>query len=209
MDIVGHSVIRGDAWAKACGLAKYTDDCLPHGTLYAKLCRSDVAAGRVLSVDTEEARSIPGVVAVFTYADVPDIPFATAGHPYTLDRTARDVEDRRILTGEVRYFGDEIAVVVAQTEAAAEAAAKLIRVEIAAQTPILDGEQAILPKARGNSSGFGKRNQAYPFGSRATWRRRLPARITSLKGSIRRRSFSTAHWRITRRWLISERTGAS
>lgn len=155
MDVVGHNVIRGDAWAKVCGLAKYTDDRLPHGTLYAKLRRSDVAAGRVLSVDTEDARSIPGVVAIFTYADVPDIPFATAGHPYTLDRAAGDVEDRRILTREVRYFGDEIAVVVARTEAIAEVAVKLIRLEIEPETPILDGRQAILQQAREIHQGTG------------------------------------------------------
>ncbi len=148
MEVVGKNVIRKDVIGKVTGRAKYTDDYNMPGLLHAKVKHSSIAAGRVVSVRTEEARRFPGVQAVFTWQDVPQIPFPTAGHPYNLDETARDVEDRLILTGNVRIYGDEMAVVVADTELAAEQALRLIQVEYEVYAPILDGRDALRPDAR-------------------------------------------------------------
>ena len=111
---VGKSPRRKDAVAKVTGRARYTDDFSMPGMLYAKYVRSPIAHGRVLRIDTGKARNLHGVEAVFTFEDVSDRRFATAGHPYCLDGSHPDIADRRLLTGHVRYHGDEVAIVVAR-----------------------------------------------------------------------------------------------
>ena len=66
------------------------------------------------SIDTSAAEAIPGVVKIFTCFDVPDIPFPTAGHPWSTDPAHQDVADRLLLNRHVRYYGDEVAAVVAE-----------------------------------------------------------------------------------------------
>ncbi len=78
---VGKSPRRKDAVAKVTGRARYTDDLSMPGMLYAKYVRSPIAHGRVLRIDTAKARNLHGVEAVFTFEDVSDRRFATAGHP--------------------------------------------------------------------------------------------------------------------------------
>ena len=103
---VGKSPRRKDAVAKVTGRARYTDDLSMPGMLYAKYVRSPIAHGRVLRIDTANARNLHGVEAVFTFEDVSDRRFATAGHPYSFDPIHADIADRRLLTGHVRYHGD-------------------------------------------------------------------------------------------------------
>lgn len=143
MHSVGKSVRRLDAVAKVCGKAKYVDDLFERDMLYAKVFRSTIANGLVKSIDVTGARSLPGVEAVVTYQDVPGHTFATAGHPYSMDPAHRDVEDRNILTGRVRYYGDEIAAVVAVDELTAEKALNLIEVEYEEYDPLLTAEDAL------------------------------------------------------------------
>lgn len=81
MSSVGKSVRRIDAFDKVTGRTKYYEDMIPQNTLYIRIKHSDIAHGKVLSVDTSKAEKIPGVVKVLTCFDVPDIPFPTAGHP--------------------------------------------------------------------------------------------------------------------------------
>ena len=100
---VGKSPIRKDAVAKVTGRARYTDDLSMPGMLYAKYVRSPIAHGRVLRIDTVKARNLHGVEAVFTFEDVSDRRFATAGHPYSLDSSHADIADYVVLfaaTGE-------------------------------------------------------------------------------------------------------------
>lgn len=146
--IVGKNVIRKDAWAKVTGTAKYTDDYYVPGMLHAKIKRSEITAGRIVDVDCSAAKALPGVKAVFTYEDIPKIKFPTAGHPFAIEPGARDVADRMLLTDKVRFFGDEIAVVVATSEEIAEDAVSLINVEYETYDPITDGRDAIVSDAR-------------------------------------------------------------
>ncbi len=140
---VRESIKRVDAYDKVTGAAKYTADLLPTGALVAKVVRSTIANGKVLSFDLSEALSVKGVVKIVTCFDVPDIMFATAGHPYSLDLSKGDVYDRKLLNQRVRVYGDDIAAVVAEDEVAAARAARLIKVEYEEYPPILSTEDAL------------------------------------------------------------------
>ncbi len=124
------------------------DDVLRSGALTAKCFRSTIAHGRVKHIDVRAARGIAGVKAVLTYEDVPSTPFATAGHPFSLNPDRQDVRDRLILTRDIRYYGDEIAVVVAENEAIAEKALEMIRVEYEAYETLLTPDAILDPGAR-------------------------------------------------------------
>ena len=91
---VGQSVKRVDAFDKATGRAKYTDDLCAKDALIVKVVRSTVAHGFVKSIDISEAEKIPGVVKILTCFDVPDIQFPTAGHPWSTDPSHQDTADR-------------------------------------------------------------------------------------------------------------------
>ena len=86
----GKSLIRGDAYDKAAGRAQYTDDLCGGEALVARICHAAVAHGYVRSIDSAAALAVPGVVKVLTCFDVPDIPFPTAGHPWSTDPEHQD-----------------------------------------------------------------------------------------------------------------------
>ena len=115
MRITGTSVKRVDAADKVTGRAKYTDDLCDKSALIIKILHSTVAHGFVKSVDSSEAAKIPGVVKVLTCFDAPDILFPTAGHPWSTDPHHQDVADRLLLNRHVRYYGDDVAVVIAES----------------------------------------------------------------------------------------------
>ncbi len=127
--MVGTPVNRVDAADKVTGRAKYTADLVPRNALIAKIMHSTIAHGRVLSIDTSRAAALDGVVKVVTCFDVPDIEFPTAGHPWATDPARQDIGDRKLLNTHVRFYGDEIAAVVAVDELTAARALKLIDVE--------------------------------------------------------------------------------
>jgi xanthine dehydrogenase molybdenum-binding subunit len=134
---VGKAVQRVDGVAKVTGKARYTDDFSMPGMRVAKYLRSSIAHGRVVRIDTGQARGLPGVDGVFTYKDIPKKIFATAGHPFSLDPGHTDVADRRLLTDHIRYQGDEIAVVVAENELTAQKALALIELEYESYRPLV------------------------------------------------------------------------
>jgi len=134
---VGKSVNRIDAIAKVTGRAEYTEDIYRPDMLVAKYFRSSIAHGRVKEIHVEKARNLKGVEAVFTFEDVPENKFATAGHPYSLDPSHKDVKDRLILTRDIRFMGDEIAIVVAHDGIIANHALKLIKVTYEEYAPLI------------------------------------------------------------------------
>ena len=134
---IGKPVQRVDGVAKVTGKARYTDDFSMPGMRVAKFLRSSIAHGRVVRIDTGQARGLPGVDGVFTYEDIPKKIFATAGHPFSLDPGHTDVADRRLLTDHIRYQGDEIAVVVAENELTAQKALALIELEYESYRPLV------------------------------------------------------------------------
>ena len=122
MSYVGRSVPRVDARDKAAGRAMYAADLCDRRALTAKILHAEQAHALVKRIDAEKARAMDGVEAVFTCFDVPKNYFPTAGHPWSTEPEHQDVADRLLLTDHVRFWGDEIAVVVAQDELTAQKA---------------------------------------------------------------------------------------
>jgi xanthine dehydrogenase molybdenum-binding subunit len=152
--IVGKSIPRVDAWEKASGRAKYTEDLVDRNALIAKILHSTIANGLVTRMDTEEAEKIPGVVKIITCFDVPDIPFPTAGHPWSTDPAHQDPTDRKLLNRRVRLYGDDIAAVVAEDEVAASRALRAIKVEYEEYPVMLTPEEAMKEGAPLLHEGF-------------------------------------------------------
>lgn len=132
-----------DAMAIATGKPVYTDDLAPENCLIVKLLRSPHAFARILSIDKAAAEKVPGVICVLTYADMPRNRYTFAGQSYP----ETSPYDRYILEDLVRYVGDAVAIVAAETQDAADRALKLIRVTYEKLEPVLDFE-----KARGSAS---------------------------------------------------------
>ena len=127
---------RDDAWAKASGATRYVADQSLPGMLHAAVARSLVPHASILGVDTKMAEAVPGVVGVFTAADV---------NPATYGRAVRDVP---ILARDtVRFTGERIAAVVAESRRAAEAAAAVVDVTYADLPAVLTADEAIVPGA--------------------------------------------------------------
>ncbi|MEQ8442586.1 MAG: xanthine dehydrogenase family protein molybdopterin-binding subunit [Alphaproteobacteria bacterium] len=115
---VGISSVRIDGAEKAGGKAKYADDLSAPDMLYGAIATSPIPAGRILGYDLSEARAVPGVVAVLTAEDLPD------------RRVGSFVKDETTLARDrVRYVGEPVAAVAAETREAAELAAQLVMVD--------------------------------------------------------------------------------
>ena len=106
------------------GREPYTLDVAVPGLLHLKVLGSPHAHARVEHVDTAAARAVPGVVAVLTADDVPDVAFSTARHANRDD----DPDDTRVIDRVVRFLGQRVAVVVAESIGAAEAGCRALDV---------------------------------------------------------------------------------
>lgn len=144
---VGKSITRVDAYEKATGRAKYTDDLCDRSALIAKIKHSTIAHGYVKSIDKTEAEAIPGVVKIITCFDVPENYFPTAGHPWSVDPNHQDIADRLLLNRHIRYYGDDVAVVIAENEVAASQAVRALQVEYEELPFVLDVLKALKPDA--------------------------------------------------------------
>jgi CO/xanthine dehydrogenase Mo-binding subunit/aerobic-type carbon monoxide dehydrogenase small subunit (CoxS/CutS family) len=125
------------------GAARYTLD-IPadqlQGLLHLKLLRSPHAHARVLNINTQAAMKVPGVVAVFTHQDAPAQLFSTAQHELYTD----DPDDTRVLDDVVRFIGQRVAAVVAETVTAAEAGVRALEVEYQELPAVFTPQEAVL-----------------------------------------------------------------
>ena len=140
---IGKSIQRVDARAKVTGQAKYTQDLMTQPMMVAKVVHSTVANGVVTGFDLDEALKVPGVVKIVTCFDVPEIDFCTPGHPWSVEAAHQDVQDRRLLNQRVRYYGDDVAAVIAEDEIAAVKAARLVKVHYEEYPALVDVADAM------------------------------------------------------------------
>ncbi len=122
---VGQNVPKQDGTAIVTGKAYYTADILQSGLLHLKILRSPFSHARIRKINTEAAKALRGVVNIFTCEDVPRLPYTTAGHAEPVP----DPLDHYLLDHMVRFVGDRVAAVVAQSVAIAEMACELIEVD--------------------------------------------------------------------------------
>ena len=136
--IVGKGVQRLDIYQKVRGARKYPQDFNMEGQLYARVVWSAHPHAMVKRIDIAAAEAAPGVVKVLTYKDVP------------VNEYGINIHDQHVLAaegGKVRWVGDRIAIVVAETHAQAERAAELVQVEYELLPVVTDPRQAMRPEA--------------------------------------------------------------
>ncbi|MFE5484395.1 molybdopterin-dependent oxidoreductase [Streptomyces sp. NPDC056527] len=125
------------------GTARYTFDVEVPGLLHMKLLRSPHPHARIVSIDTSEALRVPGVHAVLTHHDAPGRLYSSARHEHPTE----DPEDTRVLDDVVRFVGQRVAAVVADSEQAAEEGCRRVVVTYEELPYVIDPEEAMLPGA--------------------------------------------------------------
>ena len=139
---LGVSVPRREDFRFLTGTGTFSEDITLTGMLYASLVRSTLAHADIVSINTEAARAMPGVVAVFTAADFSDDEMGTIPTDWTLP-IMDGIPDRYPLARDaVKYVGEAVAVVIAETRAQADDAAYFVDVEYAERRCVVDAEAA-------------------------------------------------------------------
>ncbi|MBM2851446.1 MAG: xdh, partial [Anaerolineales bacterium] len=138
-EVVGHSETKVDAVKLAKGRPVFTDDVDMPGMLHAALLTSPHAHARIKRIDASRARALPGVHAVLTYQDVPRVIYASGGQSYPNPPPYDQVS----LDSKVRFVGDRVAVVAAETPEIAREALELIEVEYEPLPAVFDPEEAM------------------------------------------------------------------
>ncbi|MEA5595637.1 molybdopterin-dependent oxidoreductase [Rivularia sp. UHCC 0363] len=122
---VGENVPKQDGTSIVTGKAYYTADILQSGLLHLKILRSPFPHAKIRKINVDKAKALRGVVNIFTHEDVPRIPYTTAGHAEPVP----DPLDHYLLDNMVRFVGDRVAAVVAESVAIAQIACELIEVD--------------------------------------------------------------------------------
>ena len=125
------------------GTARYTFDVAMEGMLHIKMLRSPHPHAKILSIDKSAALAVPGVHTVLTFEDAPDRLFSTARHEHDI----MDPDDTRVLDSVMRFIGQKLAAVIAETEAAAEEGCRRLKVDYEILPAVFDPEQASAPGA--------------------------------------------------------------
>lgn len=136
---VGQSVEKLDSLALSQGKPLFTDDFKVEEMLHAKFLWSPHAHARIKNIDTSAAETLPGVHAVICYKNVPRVMHTTAGQGWP----EPSPYDTAMFDNKVRYVGDRVAAVAADTEEIAEKALQLIKVEYEPLEPVFDLEHAM------------------------------------------------------------------
>jgi xanthine dehydrogenase YagR molybdenum-binding subunit len=209
--VVGQPLSRVDGRAKVTGAAKYAAEYnhLP-GLVHAVLKTSDVAKGRVTRIDTSEAQKQPGVLAIFTHENLPKL-VKTPAVQADKDALGSPMGFMPMLSNEVHYAGQPVAVVVADTLERAQYAASLVRVSIAPETPVssyLDPKaQPYVPKIMpfGTPSVL-KRGDARTALASAPVQLKATYSHATLHHNFMEPGATTVHWEAADRLTIYEST---
>lgn len=140
---VGKPEPKVDAIKLAQGKPAFAADFEMRGMLIAKVLHSPVAHARIKRIDASRARKLPGVAAVLTWQDIPRVVYSTAGQSHPIPGPL----DTFSLDQKVRFVGDRVAFVAAETEEIALKALELIEVEYEELPALLDPTEAMKPGA--------------------------------------------------------------
>src|SRR5487761_54608 len=142
--LIGRSVERKEDYRFLTGVGQYTDDIVLPGQSYGYFQRSPHAHARIRAIDTAAARAAPGVLAIFTGADLAGIAGLPCGWLIkSIDGTPMKEPKHPVLAeGTVRHVGEQVALVVAESTAQAKAAAALIEVDYEYHPAVVDAASA-------------------------------------------------------------------
>src|ERR1700752_816407 len=148
LKVVGTRPVRPDGVDKVTGRANFGADMVMPGMLWGKVKRSPHAHARIVSINTDKAMALPGVKAVTTRADFPDIPPGkrTIG---AMPHNLWDLSRNCMAKGKALYEGHAVAAVAAISPAIAEQALDLIEVEYEVLPHVMDVEAAVAADAPG------------------------------------------------------------
>jgi CO/xanthine dehydrogenase Mo-binding subunit len=142
LNVVGQSVVRSDGMGHVTGRTQYTSDHTFPGMLHLKMVRSPLHHARILGVDLSEAEKVPGFVRALTWQDVPHNVYTILG------LIGVEPEEEFVLAQErVRFKGEAIVAIVAETEAAALEAVSKVHLDLEELPAVFDVEEALKPGA--------------------------------------------------------------
>lgn len=147
--LIGRAVKRVEDKRFTTGHGNYTDDIiLPHQT-YAMFVRSQYAHAKIISVDTSTAKEMPGVIAIFTGADLADVNGVPCGWQVNFKNgdTMKEPKHPLLVADKARHAGDAIAIVIAETKEQATDAAEAVTVEMEELPCVIDAAKAVQPGA--------------------------------------------------------------
>jgi carbon-monoxide dehydrogenase large subunit len=141
---VGARIPRVEDHRYLTGRARFVDDIQLPGTLHAAFVRSPYAHARIVACDVEEARALPGVVAVVTGQDLAEFPAFSTGLP----RPEVNANERRVLPlDRARFVGEAVVAVAAKSRYVAEDACALVEIEWEPLSAVIDAEASLAPGA--------------------------------------------------------------
>ena len=143
---VGRRLTRTDAPGKASGRTLFAGDYVMPGMLHARVVRADLASARVKRLDVSRAGALEGVVCVLTAADLPDRTAAT-DIPGQTGQKRLDTGQQILVRERVRYFGEPLALIAAETRDIADEAAELVAFKLEPIPGVYDPEDALKPGA--------------------------------------------------------------
>lgn len=147
LKVIGKPLRRVDALGKAVGATVYAGDFTMPAMLHAKVLRSSEPSARIVRLDVTKARALPGVACVLASADLPNARLVT-DMPGQTGQAQRKGSDAPVLAiDSVRFIGEPIALIAAETEAIAEQALRLIEIEYERTPGIFDPEDGLKPGA--------------------------------------------------------------
>lgn len=141
--VVHRPLPRHDQAEKIAGTTRFAGDFLPQGTLHARLVRSQVPSARLVRRDASAAREVPGVVAVLMGEDVPNNEIRVDVPGQTVAVEPLKASMQVLATERVRFHGEPIALVIAETEDALAVASELVEIEYEDLPVVADAEAAL------------------------------------------------------------------
>jgi CO/xanthine dehydrogenase Mo-binding subunit len=141
--VIGSSVPKIDSLSLACGVCRFTMDFELRHPLFVAFAYSPYPHADIVSIDTEDATAMPGVIDILSYRNAPDRLHTTAGQGYP----EPSPYDTRLFPKRVLCVGDRVAAVAAESREIAENAVKKLKIEYSQRNPLFDPEQAGEPES--------------------------------------------------------------